>query len=98
MDAYIKRIPINVCFYSPSVKLKDQSRLKHHMDSFNIYLLRNLYRDIEKLGDRLAEIEPHIDWTAFTPILEDLYANDGPQGGRPNTDHVLMVKILFLQA
>lgn len=48
------------------------------MDSFRSYLLRDLYREIEKLGDRLAEIEPHIDWEAFCPIIAGLYNNDGP--------------------
>jgi hypothetical protein len=37
------------------------------MNPFNTYLLRNLYRDIEKVGDRLAELEPLINWTALNP-------------------------------
>lgn len=48
------------------------------MDSFKSYLLIALHREMEKLGDRLAEIEPHIDWEAFCPIIADLYNNDGP--------------------
>ena len=68
------------------------------MDSFRSYLLRDLYRDIEKLGDRLAEVEPLIDWERFRPIIQCLYDNQGPQGGRPNIDTVLMVKMLVLQA
>jgi len=68
------------------------------MDSFKSYLLRDLYRDIEKLGDRLAEAEPLIDWEAFRPIIQSLYTNQGPSGGRPNIDEVVMVKMLVLQA
>jgi len=68
------------------------------MDSFRSYLQRDLYKAIEKLGDRLAEAEPLIDWTAFKHIITDLYTNDGPQGGRPNIDPVVMVKMLVLQA
>jgi len=68
------------------------------MDSFKSYLFRQVYKDVEKLGDRLAEAEPHIDWEKFKPILDGLYTNDGPQGGRPNIDEVLMVKMLVLQA
>ena len=64
------------------------------MDSFKSYLLRDLYRDIEKLGDRLAEVEPLIDWEAFRPIISGLYSNQGPGGGRPNIDPVVMVKML----
>ena len=68
------------------------------MDSFKSYLLRQAYKDVEKLGDRLAEVEPLIDWDAFRPILQGLFDNQGPQGGRPNVDPVLMVKMLVLQA
>jgi len=68
------------------------------MDSFRSYLQRDLYKAIEKLGDRLAEVEPLIDWEPFKPIITDLYTNDGPQGGRPNIDPVVMVKMLVLQA
>jgi IS5 family transposase len=68
------------------------------MDSFKSYLLRDLYRDIEKLGDRLAEVEPLIDWEAFRPIISGLYSNQGPLGGRPNVNEVVMVKLLVLQA
>ena len=66
------------------------------MDSFRFYLLRELYKDIEKLGDRLAEIEPLIDWARFRPTIQSLFDNQGPQGGRPNVDPVVMVKLLVL--
>jgi len=39
------------------------------MDSFKSYLLRDLYKGVEKLGDHLAEAEPHIDWERFRAIL-----------------------------
>ena len=68
------------------------------MDSFRSYLLRDLYKDVEKLGDRLAEAEPLIDWEKFRPIIQRLFDNQGPQGGRPNTDPITMVKLLVLQA
>jgi len=48
------------------------------MDSFTSFTLRKLYRTIHKLGDRLAKIEPLIDWDCFTPILQPLYDNQGP--------------------
>ncbi len=38
-----------------------------------------------------------IDWEAFRPIVAGLYDNKGPQGGRPNVDEVVMVKLLVLQ-
>jgi IS5 family transposase len=68
------------------------------MDSFKSYLFRQTYKEVERLGDRLAEAEPLIDWEAFRPTLAGFYMNDGPQGGRSNTDPVLMVKLLVLQA
>jgi len=61
-------------------------------------MLRVAYRNIQKLGDRLAEAEKHIDWERFRPITRDLYDNQGPHGGRPNHDPVMMVKLLVLQA
>jgi len=67
------------------------------MDSFTSFTLRKLYRKINKLGDRLAKIEPLIDWDPFKPIIQPLYDNQGPQGGRPNIDPVFMVKMLVLQ-
>ena len=68
------------------------------MDSFTSFTLRKLYQKIHKLGDRLAKIEPLIDWEAFTPIIQPLYDNQGPQGDRPNIDPVVMVKLLVIQA
>jgi len=53
------------------------------MDSFKSYLFREAYKKIQKLGDRLARIEPLIDWEAFRSIIQGLYDNKGPQGGRP---------------
>jgi IS5 family transposase len=51
---------------------------------------------VEKLGDRLAEIESMIDWDAFRPILSGMYANTSERSGRPNIDEVLMLKLLVL--
>jgi len=67
------------------------------MDPFKSYLFRQAYKDVEKLGDRLAEVEPLINWEKFRPILQGLFDNQGLQGGRPNVDPVLMVKLLVLQ-
>ena len=67
------------------------------MDSFSSYIFRKAYQKIQKLGDRLAEIDPLIDWEAFRPIIQGLYDNQGPKGGRPNVDPVVMVKMLVLQ-
>ena len=67
------------------------------MDSFRSYLFRKAYKEVEKLGDKLARIEPLIDWEAFRPVIQSLYDNKTPKGGRPNVDPVVMVKLLVLQ-
>ena len=45
------------------------------MDSFKSYLFRQAYKDVEKLGDRLAEVETLIDWERFRPIIQGLFDN-----------------------
>jgi len=68
------------------------------MDSFDSYLLRKLYKETAHKGDKLAKIEPLIDWNKFRPIIQPMYSNKTHRGGRPNMDPVLMVKLLVLQA
>ena len=67
------------------------------MESFDSYLLRQIYEKAARLGDRLAKIKQAIDWEKFRPIIKAIDRNDTPRGGRPNTDVVLMVKLLVLQ-
>ena len=67
------------------------------LDSFDSYLLRKLYVKTSRNGDRLAEAEKKLDWERFRPIIKPIYTNDTPRGGRPNTDEVVMVKLLVLQ-
>ena len=68
------------------------------MDSFRTFFLRKAYRNVEKNGDRLAQVEGLLDWEAFRPTASGLYDNKGPKGGRPNVDEVVMVKLLVLQS
>ena len=68
------------------------------MDSFDTYMLRKLYKETAKPGDKLAETEKMINWNKFQPIIQPMYSNKTPRGGRPNMDPVLMVKLLVLQA
>jgi len=67
------------------------------MDSFRKYIYQQTYKELSRLVDRLAKIDAAIDWEAFRPIIKAVYLNDTPQGGRPNTDEVVMVKLLVLQ-
>jgi len=68
------------------------------MKSFNDFVLDREYARIEKLGDKLAKIEPLIDWENFRPIIKDMYDNKSERGGRPNNDEVVMIKMLVLQS
>jgi len=67
------------------------------MKTFVDFALKEAYKRVEQLGDRLAEIESVIDWKAFRPIVSDMYDNRSERGGRPNIDEVVMVKLLVLQ-
>jgi len=67
------------------------------MDSFTSYIFRQAYEKVKGKGDRLAKIKQAVDWEAFRPIVKAMYTNDTPRGGRPNTDEVMMVKLLVLQ-
>ena len=67
------------------------------MDLMN-YGLKEKYDQFKKYGDRLSDMKNIIDWNSVRPLLNDLYTNNTENGGRPNYDPVLMVKILFLQS
>jgi IS5 family transposase len=64
--------------------------------SFTDFILQNQYEKLQLLGDRLAEINKQVEWTRFRPIISRAY-DDGPQGGRPHTDDILIAKSLVLQ-
>ena len=50
------------------------------------------------VNDPLAFAKEAIDWSAFPPLLKDLYRNDTDRGGRPNIPIITMVKVLYLQS
>ena len=68
------------------------------MTSFETFGLKEAYKRVQKSGDRLSEFETLIEWDAFRPILDDLYNNKTSQGGRPNIDPIVMLKLLVLQS
>jgi len=67
------------------------------MKTLTDFGLKEAYKRVAELGDRLAEIESLMDWEAFCPIVGDMYDNKSEQGGRPNIDEVVMIKLLVLQ-
>jgi len=68
------------------------------MKSLTDFALNEEYKHIQKLGDKLAELDTLVDWEAFRPIVNQLYHSNSVQGGRPNTDEVLLVKMVVLQS
>jgi len=67
------------------------------MESFDTHILKKIYQKTARLGDKLAKAEKQINWEQFRPIIKSLYRNNTSRGGRPNTDEVVMVKLLVLQ-
>ena len=67
------------------------------MDSFTSYIIRQAYEKVKGKGDKLAKIKQAVEWERFRPIIKAMYRNDTQRGGRPNTDEVVMVKLLVLQ-
>ncbi|MEM3192407.1 MAG: hypothetical protein QXV17_11090 [Candidatus Micrarchaeaceae archaeon] len=49
------------------------------------------------INDPLKFMKESIEWSAFSPLLKDLYHNDTEEGGRHNIPVITMVKILFFQ-
>ena len=67
------------------------------MKSLIDYFLNEEYAKVERLGDRLAEVDHLINWDAFRLIIAGMYRNKTEKGGRPNIDEVVMIKMLVLQ-
>ena len=45
------------------------------MSSLTAFALREEYKCLESLGDKLSEIESLIDWKPFRPIIDEMYNN-----------------------
>ena len=65
---------------------------------FENYGISEKYKKFAKYGDSLHEMGEKIDWESLRPIFLDLYVNDTVNGGRPNIDPIIMVKVLFIQS
>ena len=66
------------------------------MESLLDFALQERYRRVSELGDKVAEFDTLIKWEKFRPLLGDLYTNTTAQGGRPNFDEILMIKLLVV--
>ena len=55
--------------------------------------------ELSAKGDDLERVKALVDFEIFRPALETAVARaDRSKGGRPPFDHVLMFKVLILQA
>ena len=68
------------------------------MKSFSDYFMNKEYARVERLGDKLTEIDPLINWEFFRQTIREMYDNHTERGGRPNNDEVVMFKMLVLQS
>lgn len=66
--------------------------------NFNQFILREQYRKIEALKDRLQQIKKEIDWEPFRIIISKIFVVNTTKGGRPNTDEVIIARCLILQS
>ena len=67
------------------------------MNSFIIWALQQVKKTNNKTGNRLLQISDLIDWSPIRSHLDEMYNNKSEKGGRPNSDVILMFKILILQ-
>ena len=66
------------------------------MENLVDFALEKRYESIKRLGDRLDGFSTLINWERFRTVVGDLYRNQTEEGGRPNIDIVLMIKMLGL--
>lgn len=66
--------------------------------SFGQFFLKESYKEIEELGDKLAYFKNAIDWGRFRPIIASVYQDNKETGGRPHTDEIVIARALVLQA
>lgn len=66
--------------------------------SFNQFVLKEQYRKVKGLGDRLELMRQQIDWKPFIPLVKSVFYDDEIIGGRPHTDEVLVVRSMLLQS
>ena len=67
------------------------------MTSFQHYVLKEQYKRVSGLGDRLELMKEQIDWDPFIPLIRSVYRDNTETGGRPHTDEVLVVRCMLLQ-
>jgi len=59
--------------------------------------MKQQYKKVQGLGDRLDHIKDLIEWEKFRPFFNDLFEDNDETGGRPHYDEIVMMKVLLLQ-
>lgn len=65
---------------------------------FNQYILREQYKKVKGLGDRLELMKQQINWEGFRPLVAQVFYDNKEEGGRPHTDEIVIVRAMLLQA
>lgn len=66
--------------------------------SFNQFILKEQYKKVRGLGDRLELMKKEIDWNPFIPLVKSVYFDDDKTGGRPHTDELIIIRSMLLQS
>lgn len=66
--------------------------------TFEAYILKEKYKKIQGLGDRLELMKQQIDWKPFITIIADAFDDNDKTGGRPHTDELVIVRCMLLQS
>ena len=67
------------------------------MSSFQHYVLKEQYKRVSGLGDRLELMNAQIDWKPFVPLVKRVYNDNKENGGRPHTNELVVVRCMLLQ-
>ncbi len=65
------------------------------MKTLTDFVLKEGYKCLQSVGDKLAKIGSLIDWKPFRIIFEYIYFNKTVSIGRPEADLLLCLKCLF---
>ncbi len=67
------------------------------MKTLTHFALKDKYKYLQSVGDKLAKIDSLIDWKSFRTIFESIYFNKIIFWSRPEADAVIRFKMLVLQ-
>ncbi|GAG16771.1 unnamed protein product, partial [marine sediment metagenome] len=65
------------------------------MMSFNRFVMKQQYKKVKGLGDRLELMKQQIDWKPFIPLVKNVLLDNEIHWGRPHTDELVVVRLMF---